>query len=196
MGSVPRQIVVLALVGAAVLACKGRAPDQDAGELNVRHVTPEQLPRDVRGAVEDTMRRQSAAGDEAVATIHRAYPYEGYSWFEPAAEAKLVAVDVEFVGYTADFDLDDVDLVDGVTGENYGSDPQIALLTPEGQLAKDEAREWPPAPKPLRLLLIYAAPRSLQSVRLGYWGRDLTPRAFPIAGKGPSLPRPERKAGR
>jgi hypothetical protein len=191
-----RRLVLVACVGAAVLACKGRAPEPDSGELTVRHVTPEQLPPEVRGAVEDTMRRQSVAANGAVATVHRAYPYEGYSWFDPAAGAMLVAVDVEFVGYTADFDLDDIDLIDGVTGENYGSDPQVALLTPEGHLAKDEAREWPPAPKPLRLLLIYAAPRSLRSIRLGYWGEDLTPRAFPIAGKGPSLPRPERKAGR
>ena len=196
MGSVKGRLVLMACVGAVILACKGRAPEPDAGELKVRHITPEQLPPDVRGAVEDTMRRQSAAGDEAVATIHRAYPYEGYSWFEPAADAKLVAVDVEFVGYTPDFDLDDIDLIDGVTGENYGSDPQIALLTPDGQLAKDEAREWPAAPKPLRLLLIYAAPRSLQSVRLGYWDMDLTARAFPIAGGGPSLPQPEPKAVR
>lgn len=187
---------MVACLGAAALACKGRAPEPDAGDLQVRHVTPEQLPPEVRGAVEDTMHRQSAAANSASATIHRAYPYEGYSWFEPVAKAKLVAVDVELVGYTADFDLDDIDLIDGVTGENYGSDPQIALLTPEGRLAKDEAREWPPAPKPLRVLLIYAAPRSLQSVRLGYWDQDLTTRAFRIAGTGPSLPKPERKAGR
>lgn len=190
------QLVLVACVGACCLACRGRAPGPDDGELKVRHVTPDELPPEVRGAVEDTMRRQSAAADHASATIHRAYAYEGYSWFEPTAEGKLVAVDVELVGYTADFDLDDIDLVDGVTGENYGSDPQIALLTPEGDLAKDEAREWPPAPKPLRVLLIYAAPRSLQSVRLGYWDQDLTTRPFPIAGKGPSLPRPERKAVR
>ena len=191
-----RRLVLVACVGAAVLACRGRAPERDGGELQVRHVTPEQLPPDVRGAVEDTMRRQSVAASDAVATIRRAYPYEGYSWFEPTADGKLIAIDVELVGYTADFDLDDIDLVDGVTGENYGSDPQIALLTPEGDLAKDEAREWPPAPKPLRILLIYAAPRSLQSVRLRYWDEDLTPRAFPIAGKGPSLPPPARQAGR
>jgi hypothetical protein len=188
--------MLAALAAAAILACKGRVPDPGDGELKVRQVTPEQLPPGVREAVEDTARRQSVAANDAAATIRRAYPYEGYSWFEPAADAKLVAVDVEFVGYTADFDLDDIDLIDGVTGEDYGSDPQVALLTPEGRLAKDEAREWPPAPKPLRLLLIYAAPRSLQSVRLGYWGQDLTARAFPIAGEGPSLPQPERKAGR
>lgn len=189
-------MVLAACVGAVALACRGRAPEPGAGDLQVRHVTPDQLPPEVRGAVEDTMRRQSTAADGASATIHRAYPYEGYSWFEPTREGNLVAVDVELVGYTADFDLDDIDLIDGVTGENYGSDPQIALLTPEGQLAKDEAREWPPAPKPLRVLLIYAAPRSLQSIRLGYWDQDLTTRAFRIAGTGPSLPKPERKAGR
>jgi hypothetical protein len=184
---------LVAGVTAATLCCRGNAPPRDGGDLEVRQVTPEDLPADVRGTVEDTARRQAVAADRTVATIRRAYPYEGYSWYEPTAEGKLVAVDVELVGYTADFDLDDIDLVDGVTGENYGSDPQVALLTRDGQLAKDEPREWPPAPKPLRLLLIYAAPRSLESVRLGYWGRDLTASAFPLGGAGPSLPRPDTK---
>jgi hypothetical protein len=187
---------MVACLGGVALACRGRAPEPGAGDLQVRHVTPDQLPPEVRGAVEDTIRRQSVAAADAVATIHRAYPYEGYSWFEPTAEGKLVAVDVELTGYTADFDLDDIDLIDGVTGENYGSDPQVALLTPDGELAKDEAREWPAAPKPLRVLLIYAAPLSLQSVRLAYWDQDLTTRAFPVAGKGPSLSPPARKTGR
>jgi hypothetical protein len=179
-------------VAIAGLGCRGRTGPRDDGELKVKNLTPEELPPEVRGAVEDTARRQAVAADRAGATIHRAYPYDGYSWYEPTSEGKLVAVDVEFVGYAADFDLDDIDLIDGVTGDNYGSDPQIALLTPDGQLAKDEAKEWPPAPKPLRLLLIYAAPRSLESVRLGYWGQDLTVRPFPIGGRGPSLPPPDR----
>jgi hypothetical protein len=190
--SVTRQLLSLVCLAIAILGCRGKTPQPDGGGLDVKTVTPEQLPSDIRGAVEETARRQAVAANRAVTTIRRAYPYEGYSWYEPTAEGRLVAVDVEFVGYTADFDLDDIDLIDGVTGDNYGSDPQVALLTPDGQRAKDEAKEWPPAPKPLRLLLIYAAPRSLESVRLGYWGQVLTADPFPIGGRGPSLPRPDR----
>jgi hypothetical protein len=101
-----------------------------------------------------------------------------------------VAVDVELAGYTSDFDLDDIDLVDGVTGENYGSDPQIALLISAGQLAEDESKNRPKAPNPLRVLLIYAAPPSLTSVRLSYWGGDLTAAAMSVSGSGPALPKP------
>ena len=132
------------------------------------------------------------AGHDVVATIQRAYPYTGYSWHETPTGGRLVAVDAEFVGYGSDFDLDDLDLLDGVTGENYGSDPDIALLRADGGLAKDETKEWPLAPKPLRVLLIYVAPRSLESIRLSYWGRELTKVAFRVGGVGPSLPRPDR----
>jgi hypothetical protein len=180
----------MCLVG-VVLGCRAKPPQEQPG-LRPQEIRPEDLPPNIRRDLEDTARRQSGAMQAASAVVHRAYHYKGYSWHEPSSLGKLVAVDAEFSGYTSNFDLDDIDLVDGSTGANYGSNPQVALLDPSGQLAKDENKDWPPAPKPLRLLLIYAAPRSLTSVRLSYWGQDLTSAATRLGGTGPLLAPPKR----
>ena len=41
-------------------------------------------------------------------TVHRAYDYKGYAWHQESPEGKVVAVDVEFAGYSPAFDLDDM----------------------------------------------------------------------------------------
>ena len=81
-------------------------------------------------------------------------------------------------------------MCDEWAGSTHGL--QVALLRADGTLAVDESKEWPPAPKPLRLLLIYAAPRSLKSVRLAYWDEELTPNSVALVGKGPALSPPTR----
>ncbi len=182
---VKRLLIVAAVVGLLV-GCLAK-PREAASPAPVRGLSPEQLPPEVRRAVEATAARQAMAATRMTTTIHRAYNYEGYAWHEESPEGKVVAVDAEFAGYSSAFDLDDIDLVDGDTGENYGSNPEVALLRADGTLAVDEEKEWPQAPKPLRLLLIYSAPRTMKAVKLSYWDRALTPKAATLQGTGPAL---------
>ncbi len=150
----------------------------------------EEPPPEVMQALEDVAREQSQGLADASITVHRAYDYAGPSWLEPIEGAKLIAVDVEFTGYADGFDLDDVDLIHGNTAETYGSDPDMGLLDAEGQMVANQNDDdvWPRRPRPLRVLLVYAAPTSLKSLKLGYWGETITPEAVVLQGTGPSLP--------
>jgi hypothetical protein len=124
--------------------------------------------------------------------VHRVYDYRGYTWIEPIEGAKRIAVDVEFRNYRLGIDLDDVDILNGETKENYGSDPDIARLNLDGTLAADfETAELPVNLGPMRVLLIYAFPESVNAIMLSYWGQELTPKPIPITGDGPELPKPD-----
>lgn len=126
--------------------------------------------------------------------MHGVYTYTGYTYVESTGTSKLVAVDVEFRDYASYFDLDDVEIHDGASNESHGSDPHIAFLTAEGKVVP---RAETPAPSdelgPLRVLLIYSFPKDAQTIKLSYWGKELTPKPIPIAGIGPSLSKPDGK---
>jgi len=101
---------------------------------------------------------------------------------------------VEFRNYNQGLDLDDVDIIDGQSNDNYGSDPHIANLTLDGKLAGDvDDSSWPDDLGPLRVLLIYAFPKESKTIKLGYWGQELTAEPVPISGDGPSLPKPKAR---
>jgi hypothetical protein len=149
------------------------------------------IPPEIAEALDGVSREQSQGLKVANVIVHRAYEYQGYSWIEPVDVAKLIAVDVEFRDYTRGLDLDDVDIIDGQSNENYGSDPHIVNLTLDGTLAADiYDSSWPDDLGPLRVLLIYAFPKKSNTVKLGYWGQELTPQRIPLSGHGPSLPQP------
>jgi hypothetical protein len=182
---VKRLFIVAGVVG-MLAGCRARPRESDP-PVPVRELSSDQLPPEVRRAVEATAARQSIAARRMTTTVHRAYDYKGYAWHQESPEGKVVAVDVEFAGYSPAFDLDDIDLIDGDTGENYGSNPEVALLRPDGTLPVDEKKEWPAAPNPLRLLLIYSAPRTMKAVKLSYWDQALTPESALLRGTGPTL---------
>jgi len=87
--------------------------------------------------------------------------------------------------------LDDIDFVDGDTNENFGSDPHITNLAPDGNaLAKQESSLLPPSLTPLRHVLIHPVLKETNSIKLSYWDQLLTPEAIPLAEDGPNLPPP------
>lgn len=148
------------------------------------------------GQLMDGLRQRQAAGlDGATVTVNAAWPYQGYSTLapDPAAgiPARLVAVDLTVEGHTADFDPDDIEIVDGVTLVSYGSDPHLTLIKGPGQvLAEGDA--IPAAPAPLRMLLIYAFPKATRTFTLYYWGKALLAAPRPFDAEGWGLPYPEK----
>lgn len=153
-----------------------------APPLEMMPVQEEDIPDSISEALAIIGSIQADALKDAKVSVHRAYLYEGYSWFEPAPDQRLVAVDVEFVNYLRGFDLDDVDVIDADSNENYGSDPYIGELTPAGERAFDA---------PIRRILVYSIPKSCKAIKLSYWNQLLTPDGVPLADDGPSLPSPE-----
>ena len=176
----------MAILAVIAVGCSNQTVPENITS-DVESVAPE-----IAKALEGISREQSQGLNDAKFTVHRAYEYNGYTWIEPIESARAIAVDIEFRDYNQGLDLDDVDIIDGETNENYGSDPQIANLTLDGALASDvDDSSWPVDLGPLRVLLIYALPKESKTIKLGYWGQDLTPKPIPIAGDGPSLPMPQ-----
>ena len=127
--------------------------------------------------------------------VNGAWNYTGYSYLSPdpnaAIEARLVAVDVTISGHTAEFDIDDVEIIDGVKMISYGSDPHPEYLTLDGKLMSAEQLPAAP-PRASRWLLIYAFPKNSATFHLYYWGIQLTPDPLTIAERGLQLPYPEK----
>jgi hypothetical protein len=187
-----RTLLIMIMISPSSLALSGcreevgsKAPrlEQQAAQDSVESQVNESL--------QATASSQAQSLKNAVVTVHRAYDYRGYTWLEPAEGAKLIAVDVEFSRYDGSLDLDDVEIIDGSSGANYGSDPHIALLQGDGELSPNpDDASWPADMGQLRVLLIYAVPKEMTSIKLSYWGQDLTPEASMLSKDGPSLPLP------
>jgi hypothetical protein len=166
-----RFVVVLLLI---LVGC-GRKPSADKSSA----ADESELPLNVEEAIRDVAARQSQALKGATTLVHRVFRYDRTGIYKPSADEQLVAVDVEFRKYSKGLDLDDVDLVDGDTDENYGSDPEIKRLRPDGKLDTNSYDDHAPS-KPLRVLLIYRLPKEVASLQLEYWGDRLTEAAIPI----------------
>ena len=184
--------LLMAILAVIAVGCSNQSTPTDQATPEVITSDGEPVPPEIAKALEGVSREQSQGLNVAKVSVHRAYKYNGYAWIEPIETAKLIAVDVEFRDYNRGLDLDDVDIIDGESNEKYGSDPQIAHLTLDGELASDvNDSSWPDDLGPLRVLLIYAFPKESEAIKLGYWGQELTPKPIPIAGDGPSLPKPD-----
>lgn len=138
--------------------------------------------------------RQAHGLGQGVVKVHGAWNYSGYSYLspDPAAliPARLVAIDLTVSGHTTDFDLDDIEIVDGGTKLSYGSDPHVTFLTPDGKTLPED-QPVPVAPAATRVLLIYGFPKSTPTFELYYWGNRLTGQPVKLAESGWGLLYPE-----
>ncbi len=126
--------------------------------------------------------------------VHSAWHYTGFSFLSPdpnaQVPARLVAVDATISGHTAAFDIDDVEIVDGVTNYSYGSRPHFAYLDLDTGELLPGGQGPAPAPKAQRVLLIYGFPKNTKSLKLAYWNKIQTAEAVPIAASGWGIPHP------
>ncbi len=176
--------LVLFVIVAVCLGCGFlRTADDEFDQM-----TEGTFPPEIQKTMQAMAERQAQGLDNAEVIVHRAYNYHGFSWIEPVDGAKLAAVDVEFINASVGFDLDDIDIIDGATNENYGSDPDIAFLDDQGELLPDDY--YPDLGEPIRVLLIYAVRDSTESIKLGYWGNEIVSVPVPLEGNGPVLPEP------
>lgn len=155
---------------------------------------PGQGPPDLDQLMSRLAAEQGAGLRGARITVHRAWPYRGYSHLAPdpaaALPARLVAIDLTVEGHAAAFDPDDIEIVDGITRVSYGSDPHVTFIRGPGEVIRDPA-QIPAAPAPLRMLLIYAFPQHTRTFTLAYWNQILLPDPRGFESEGWGLPYPE-----
>ena len=158
-----------------------------------RELTAAEQNQVIDGVMQARAKQQAEGLGKGSVKVNGAWQYTGYSHLSPdpaaAIEARMIAVDLTVLGHTPFFDIDDIEILDGVTLISYGSDPHAEFLSPEGALLP--AGQLPPAaPGPVRLLLIYAFPKNTSSFHLYYWGKQLTLNPVKIGPGGMALPYP------
>lgn len=158
-----------------------------------RELTTEEQKQVIDGVMQARAKQQAEGLGSGSVKVNGAWHYTGYSHLSPdpaaAIEARLIAVDVTVSGHTPFFDIDDIEVIDGITMISYGSDPHVEFLNAEGGVLP--AGDLPPAaPDPVRLLLIYAFPKNTTTFHLYYWGKQLTLNPVAIGQSGLALPYP------
>ena len=175
-------ILVVVLVRSVFLAAETRERESEGVQLPPSALTE---------ALRDVAAAQSAGLNGATTSVRRAYVYAGPPvYWEFDDQSRMVAVEVEFRGVGPGLDLDDVDFIDADTEENFGSDPLIQGLAPNGELMDLTDPDRPAGT--FRVLLAHPMPRSARRVQLGYWGEHV---GGPVAieGEGPVFREPERR---
>lgn len=161
-----------------------------------RQLTPEEQAKALDLMMNRLADRQSRGLGAGHVRVNGAWQYDGYSYLSPnpASEipARMVAVDLTVEGHTADFDPDDIEIVDGISKISYGSDPHLTFLKAPGEPVASP-KEIPVAPNATRMLLIYAFPESSQKFTLYYWGKELLAEPLTFADSGWGLPFPEKE---
>jgi len=186
--------IVVALLLIVVFVVRGRAGESEQRKPDEGLIISQKaddgtnVPPNVAAALGKVAAAKSKALASATVKVHHAYQYSGPTELQLITTAKTIAVDAEFAGYTDRFKIWDLDIVEGQTNENFGSDPDVAFLDKQGQFATFDGKKVD-FTKPIRLLLIYAVPKTTTSVKLSYWGRDLTPKPIQLDADGMTLPK-------
>jgi hypothetical protein len=122
-------------------------------------------------------------------TVHAAWEYQGPWPVAVPRDLKLVAADIALPAPPEGerFDLDDIDIFDADSGENFGSDPSIQRLTADGRFVADDDPDVKDR-RDYRGLFVWTVKRGVKRVSFGYWGGMLFVRPVPLAPSGRLLP--------
>ncbi|MHB0972174.1 MAG: hypothetical protein ACYC60_20695 [Thermoanaerobaculia bacterium] len=114
------------------------------------------------------------------------YPDDGK--LSPPPRTKLVAAELRLPPPEGGkFDLDDIDIFDADTGENFGSDPYIQRLTLNGEFVDSDDPEVE-AQREYRGIFVWAVPEEVKRVNFGYWGEMLYVEPVPLGSRELNLP--------
>lgn len=184
----------------AVVACsKGKEPPSAPGARATKHevvsahdyltgkpIPLDAIPEEILGEAARIGAEQARGFDGGTIRVHRVWNYRGASYIKPFEDAKLVAIEMTIeVPRDNHLDLDDLDIIDAATGDNYGSDPQLQRVTADGAQADWDDAVFGPESR-YRFIAVWAVPKTTQAVKIGYWGQTITD-ALPIGDSGPAL---------
>mgnify|MGYP003579613009 CR=1 FL=1 len=105
----------------------------------------------------------------------------------PSAGHKLVAADIELPPPEGKFDLDDIDIFDADSGENFGSDPLIYGLSDDGRWIDTDDPDYKDRLE-YRAVFIWGVPNHVTRVNFGYWGDMLFVKPVVLQASGPVAP--------
>jgi len=143
---------------------------------------------ELRSAFEEIAKVQASGLDGATVTIHSVREHMIFHGAKPQPGHKLIAIDVTFKDHKTGFGLAGVQLIDGENEDatSYGGDPHQIYLEEDGSLMKDQSGAHLVGPmdwendKPIRVFLVYSAPKSVRKIGLGYWGEIIVDRPYDV----------------
>jgi hypothetical protein len=142
---------------------------------------------ELREALTTVARTQAAGLDGATVTIHSVQEHFEFHGATPQPSQKLIVVDVTFKNYRDGFGLAGIELLEAQSGqvESLGGDPHKIFLEEDGALIKDQTGSHLDGPDdytgPIRVLLVYSAPKTVRKIALGYWSKVLVERGYDVA---------------
>ena len=153
-------------------------------EINLSDVDDPEL----RAAFESIAGLQASGLDDATVMIHSVTGHTSFHGATPHPGHKLIVVDVTFKDHKTGFGLAGVELIDGEkeTADSYGGDPYKVYLEEDGSLMKDQSGNHLVGPmdwqneKPIRVFLVYSAPKAVTKVGLAYWGKIIVARPHEV----------------
>lgn len=120
--------------------------------------------------------------------MNAVWKYAGRKQLQASPGHILVAADIQLPAPPdGRFDLDDIDIFDADTGENFGSGPDIQRLTPSGEFVNGDDPEVKDR-KDYRGIFVWEVPETVKKVNFGYWGDMLFVKPFPVQKTGRTIP--------
>jgi len=134
---------------------------------------------ELRSAFQEMAKVQASGLEGATVTIHSVTEQMAFHGATPHPGHKLVVVDVTFKDHKTGIGLAGIQLIDGEKEEakSYGGDPHQIYLEEDGSLMKEQSGSHLCGPmdwhyeKPIRVFLVYSAPKTVRKIGLGYWGK-------------------------
>jgi hypothetical protein len=148
--------------------------------------------RDIDPPVEDLVRgiaKLKAAGlEDAEVIIHSVTQRTEFYRATPHDGAKLIVVDATFKKHKVGFGLAEIELTDGreQKPKSYGGCGYKVYLNEDGTLMKDQSGEHLVGPitwkneDPIRVFLVYSAPKELDKIGLRYWGKAIVKQPYKV----------------
>ncbi|WP_193215190.1 hypothetical protein [Luteolibacter marinus] len=174
---------ILSFLTFGALGASSSSVAQDKEEIDIRDLDPamQDLVRDIAG-------KQAAGLDDAEVIVHSVTERTEFYRATPQDNEKLIVVDVTFKNHKLGFGLAGVELIDGRAqkARSYGGGAYQVYLKEDGTLMEDQSGEHLIGPitwkneDPIRVFLVYSAPKDLDQIGLGYWGKIIVDRPYKV----------------
>lgn len=174
---------ILSFLTLGAVGASSSSVAQDKKEADIRNLDPalQELVREVGG-------KQASGLDGAEVIVHSVTERTEFYRATPHDDDKLIVVDVTFKKHKLGFGLAGVELIDGreKKARSYGGDAYKVYLHEDGTLMKDQSGGHLVGPitwkneDPIRVFLVYSAPKDLDQIGLGYWGKVIVDRPYRV----------------
>jgi hypothetical protein len=187
---------IFSIMTLGVIGASSNAVAKDKEEIDARDLDPA-----TQDLVQDIASQQASGLDDAEVIVHSVTERNEFYRATPQDDEKLIVVDVTFKKHKLGFGLAGVELIDGreKKAKSYGGGAYQVYLNEDGTLMKDQSGNHLIGPitwkneEPIRVFLVYSAPKDLDRIGLGYWGKLIVTQPYKVV-PAPNIKEAEQAA--